>query len=107
MSVFPQYFCAFGREFGDCGIGHQMQPDLASMKRKYPLGLLGYPWSKLVTEQALLFAQSAGLPVGDLPIAEDRGDQHGTCPAERPCGASIGRHGRCRTDAAGLLDSEE
>jgi len=64
MSVFPQYFFAFRNEFKDCRIDHQMQPDLASMKRKYPLGLLGYPWSKLVTEQVLLFAHSAGLPVG-------------------------------------------
>ena len=64
MSVFPQYFFAFGNEFGHCRIDHQAQPDLATMKRKYPLGLLGYPWSKLVVEQALLSARSAGLPVG-------------------------------------------
>lgn len=64
MSVFPQYFFAFGNEFRDCRIDHQMQPDLASMKRMYPLGIFGYPWSKLATEQVLLFAQSAGLPVG-------------------------------------------
>ena len=64
MGVFPQYFFAFANEFQDCRIDHQMQPDLAMMKRKFPLGLLGYPWSKLVTEQVLLFAQAAGLPVG-------------------------------------------
>ena len=64
MSVFPQYFFAFGNEFRDARIDHQMQPDLATMKRKYPLGVFGYPWSKLATEQVLLFAQSAGLPVG-------------------------------------------
>ena len=63
MSVFPQYSFAFGNEFRDCRIDHQMQPDLAVMKRKYPLGLLGYPWSKLVVEQSLLFAHMAGLPI--------------------------------------------
>ena len=64
MGVFPQYFFAFANEFQNCRIDDQMQPDLAMMKRKFPLGLLGYPWSKLVTEQALLFARAAGLPVG-------------------------------------------
>ena len=64
MGVFPQYFFGFANEFSDCRVDHQMQPDVATMKRKYPLGLLGYPWSKLVAEQALLFAQVAGLPVG-------------------------------------------
>ena len=33
------------------------------MKRMFPVGLLGYPWSKLVAEQAVLFAGLAGLPV--------------------------------------------
>ena len=63
MGVFPQYFCAFAREFSGTRIEHQMQPDLASMKRVFPLGLLGYPWSKLVAEQSLLFAHQTGLPV--------------------------------------------
>ena len=62
MGIFPEYFCAFAREFRDSRIGHQMHPDPASMKRIFPLGLLGYPWSKLVAEQALLFANAAGLP---------------------------------------------
>ena len=64
MSVFPEYFLSFADEFGGRRIEHQMQPDLTDMKSKYPLALLGYPWCKLVTEQALLFARSAGLPVG-------------------------------------------
>lgn len=63
MGVFPQYFCAFAREFAGSRIEHQAQPDLADMKRIFPLGLLGYPWSKLVAEQSLLHAQRAGLPV--------------------------------------------
>ena len=63
MAVFPAYFFAFAREFKHRGIDHQMQPDLASMKKTFPLGLLGYPWSKLASEQVLLFAQQAGMPL--------------------------------------------
>ena len=63
MAVFPQYFFAFAREFKHCDIDHQMQPALASMKRSFPLGLLGYPWSKLTSEQVLLYAQQAGMPL--------------------------------------------
>ena len=64
LGVFPEYFCGFAREYQDSRIDHQMQPDLGAMKRHFPLGLLGYPWSKLVSEQAILFAGQAGLPVG-------------------------------------------
>lgn len=63
MGVFPQAFCGYAEEFGDDFIEDQMQPDLASMKRIFPIGWLGYPWSKLISEQALLFAQSAGMPL--------------------------------------------
>ena len=63
MGVFPQYFCDFANEFAESSIGHQGQPDLAPMKRLFPLGVVGYPWSKVVAEQSLLFAQQAGLPV--------------------------------------------
>ena len=63
MGVFPQYFCSFANEFSQSRIDHQMQPDLTSMKKMFPLGVLGYPWSKLVVEQSLLFAHMAGLPM--------------------------------------------
>ncbi len=63
MGVFPQAFCGYAEEFGNDLIEDQMQPDLASMKRIFPIGWLGYPWSKLISEQALLFAQSAGMPL--------------------------------------------
>ena len=63
MGVFPQYACDFANEFSQSRIDHQMQPDLTSMKKVFPLGVLGYPWSKLVVEQSLLFANMAGLPV--------------------------------------------
>lgn len=63
MGVFPHAFCDYAAEFGDSVIEDQMQPDLASMKRVFPIEWLGYPWSKLVSEQALLFAHSAGMPL--------------------------------------------
>ena len=40
-----------------------MQPDLNEMTKIFPLGITGYSWSKLVAEQAVLFARSAGVPV--------------------------------------------
>lgn len=63
MGVFPEYFCGFANEYSDSRITHQMQPDIASMTRAFPIGLLGYPWTKVVVEQALLHATRAGVPV--------------------------------------------
>ena len=63
MGVFPQYIFAFAHEYKRSSIDHQMQPDLTEMKRRFPIGLLGYPWSKLTSEQGLLFAQQAGMPL--------------------------------------------
>lgn len=70
MGIFPEYFCAFALEYENSRIDDQMQPDLAGMKRMFPLGLLGYPWSKLVAEQAILFANAAGLPVAIFRLAQ-------------------------------------
>lgn len=63
LGVFPQYFCGFAKEFRDSRIETQMQPDPDNMKRVFPLGLSGYPWTKLTAEQILLIAQRAGLPL--------------------------------------------
>ena len=63
MAVFPAYFCDFGGEYSHSRIDDQMPPDLADMKKTFPLGAIGYPWSKLVAEQGVLFAQAAGVPV--------------------------------------------
>ena len=63
MGVFPEYFCGFANEYSGSRITHQMQPDIASMKRAFPLGLLGYPWTKVVVEQTLLHATRTGVPV--------------------------------------------
>ena len=41
MAVFPAYFCDFGGEYGHSRIDDQMQPDLASMKKAFPLGAIG------------------------------------------------------------------
>ena len=64
MGVFPEYFCAFAEEYSGSRITHQMQPNVSSMKRAFPLGLLGYPWTKLLVEQVLLHATRVGVPVG-------------------------------------------
>ncbi len=63
MGVFPEYFCGFANEYSGSRVTHQMQPDIASMKRAFPLGLLGYPWTKVVVEQTLLHAARTGVPV--------------------------------------------
>ena len=63
MGVFPEYFCGFANEYSGSRITHQMQPDIASMKRTFPIGLLGYPWTKVVVEQALLHATRTGVPM--------------------------------------------
>ena len=63
MGIFPAYFCNFEREYSGSCIDDQMQPDLAHMKRTFPLGAVGYPWSKLVAEQGVLFAKAGGVPV--------------------------------------------
>ncbi len=72
LGIFPQYFCNFAEEFVGDRIATQMQPNLDSMKRLYPLGLSGYPWSKLTAEQVLLYAQRAGMPLAifRLPLCE-------------------------------------
>ncbi len=82
MGVFPQYFCGFANEFKDDRIDHQMQPDLSTMKKTFPLGLLGYPWSKLVSEQALRFAQQAGMPLAILRLPQTNLSSEGYSPAD-------------------------
>ena len=62
MGIFPEYFTDYAKEFSNSPITCQMQPDLTAMKRVFPLGIAGYPWSKLVAEQAFLFAHAVGLP---------------------------------------------
>ena len=62
MGIFPAYFCNFGGEHRHGRIDDQMPPDLADMKKAFPLGAIGYPWSKLVAEQGVLFAHAAGMP---------------------------------------------
>ena len=80
MGVFPQYFCSFAHEFKNSRIDHHMQPDLQSMKRMFPLGMLGYPWSKLTSEQVLLFAQQAGMPLGIFRLPQTGMSSSGYTP---------------------------
>ena len=62
MGIFPAYFCNFAREYSQSRIDDQMSPDVTEMKNIFPLGVVGYPWSKLVAEQGVLSAKSAGVP---------------------------------------------
>ena len=80
MGIFPQYFFGFANEFKDDRIDHQMHPDLATMKKRFPLELLGYPWSKLVSEQALRFAQQTGMPLAILRLPQTNLSSEGYSP---------------------------
>ncbi|MDE0107999.1 MAG: SDR family oxidoreductase [Bryobacterales bacterium] len=80
MGVFPQYFCGFANEFTDARIDHQMQPDLERMKETFPIGLLGCPWSKLTSEQALRFAQQTGMPLAILRLPQTNLSSTGYSP---------------------------
>ena len=64
MGIFPAYFCNFAREYSQIRIDEQMSPDVSDMKKIFPLGAVGYPWSKLVAEQGVSFARAAGVPIG-------------------------------------------
>ncbi|MCE2467086.1 MAG: SDR family oxidoreductase [Caldilineaceae bacterium] len=70
LGLFPQYFCGFAEEFRDSRIEVQMQPNPDSMKQVFPLGLSGYPWTKLTAEQILLLAQRAGLPLAIFRLSQ-------------------------------------
>jgi len=70
MGVFPQYFCNFAGEFAGQPIDDAAQPDLGQMKAVLPPGLIGYPWSKLVVEKALLFGHALGLPVAIMRLPQ-------------------------------------
>ena len=63
LGMFPEYICNFVKEFAQARIHHHMHPNVTHMKRVFPLGVMGYMWSKLVSEQILLYAKTAGLPV--------------------------------------------
>jgi thioester reductase-like protein len=62
MGVFPQYFCDFAHDFAGHVIEDGDQPDPGLMQSVFPPDVMGYPWAKLVAEQALLSAPSAVLP---------------------------------------------
>ena len=81
MSVFPEYFCRFNREFTNHKIQGQTQPDVDLMKQHFPLGITGYPWSKLVVEQALLNAHSEGMPLAIFRLPLTNADSNGVSQA--------------------------
>lgn len=70
MGVFPQYFCNFAGSFAGMAIEDEATPDIALMRSVLPPGLVGYPWSKLVVEQSLLFARACGVPVAIMRLPQ-------------------------------------
>ncbi len=97
MGVFPQYSCGFANEFKDDPIDHQMQPDLASMKKTFPVGLLGYPWSKLTSEQVLRFAQQAGMPLAILRLPQTNLSSTGYSPVDDLAVRMFAAEAQCET----------
>ena len=80
LGVFPQYFFGFANEFRHAHILDGMQPDLAKMKEMFPTGMLGYPWSKLTSEQALCFARQVGMPLVILRLPQTNQSSSGFSP---------------------------
>ena len=68
MGVFPEYVCAFAEEYAESFIDDDAQPDVSAMKRLFPLGIFGYPWTKLIAEQCIHLAGALGLPIAILRI---------------------------------------
>ena len=107
IGVFPKYFYGYANQYSGSRITHQMQPDIASMKRAFPLGLPKYPWTQAVVEQAVLHVtryQRAGVTI--LPAAHERREfwfrQCRQCSgANCGCGSGYG------TDAGGVHVSME
>lgn len=64
LGIFPEYMWSFREEFKNHFIEHQAQPRLEELKRLLPPEVGGYSWSKVVSEQLLLYANSYGLPIG-------------------------------------------
>ena len=93
LAIFPEYFCNFSGEYSGSRIGHHAQPNLNDLKRVVPLGVFGYPWSKLVGEQAVLFAKDTGLPVAifRLPymVRSSTGYMNCNAPESRLLGAML------------------
>jgi thioester reductase-like protein len=95
MGVFPQYFCDFAHDFAGHVIEDGDQPDPGLMQSVFPPGVMGYPWAKLVAEQALVSAPSAVLPsaIMRLPrmgIAAATGYLHGSDIKLRIAMAAVG-----------------
>ena len=106
MAVFPEYFCNFSNEFSDSRIEHHTQPDLAAMKRLLPPGFVGYPWSKLVSEQVLLFANAAGLPVAIFRLPQTGMSSTGFTQASAVATLHLPRRDTGRNGSRRLLHPE-
>ena len=69
MGIFPAYFCTFANEFADSRIEHQMQPDLATMKRVFPRQLGRIPLEQVGGGTGLALCPNSGATAWHFPIA--------------------------------------
>ena len=76
LGVFPQYFRTFS-DPGDRPVREGERPDPDDMRRTFPPGLMGYPWTKLVVEEILRALAADGLPVAVLRLPQTGKTSHG------------------------------
>ena len=81
LGVFPQYFRAFAAP-GDRPVREGERPDPHDMRRTFPLGLVGYPWTKLVVEEALRALAADGLPAAVFRLPQTGKTSHGPAQPE-------------------------
>ena len=107
MGIFPEYFCDFSREYGERRIDDQMQPDLATMKNAFPLGVVGYPWSKLGGRAGRVFRAGSRRSDRDLSPSADGSFEHGVYAGERLSNAPVCRGGSTGNGTAWLFPAEK
>ena len=107
MAIFPEYFCDFSREYSHGRIDDQMPPDLASMKKTFPLGA-----HRLSLEQARCRArravrESCRHADRNFPPSADVACQFGIYAVEQLSSPTDRRCGTGGYDADGLFLSTE
>ena len=107
LGMFPEYICNFVKEFAQARIHHHMHPSVTHMKRVFPLGVMGYMWSKLVSEQILLYAKAAGLPVALFRLPQTGMSSTGFTEGPRRDDSALLRSDSTRDGAKRLLDKEK
>ena len=76
LGIFPQYFRTFAQA-SDRPVREDERPDAGDMRRTFPLGLMGYPWTKLVVEETLCALAADGLPAAVFRLPQTGKTSHG------------------------------